>query len=275
MNENNDIRNQTEEKQRIDVINSGSKSRVVSKKKKKKISLTATAILVGSAIFIVMIAVGLLTVFRVTDIEIEGCKYYPEEEILAHLGIKEGDSIFLVSEKRYASSLSEKYPMVYSIRVDKKYPSGVKIKITEESPSYRFEFSGQHVVVSHNGKVIYLGDELPEEFAEVMPTSVPKVSRVVAGYVIEYQDESDRKAVEQVITSLEKSSLNDKVEYIEMQSRFDIKARYDGRFEILFGDRTDLDVKIKFVEGIVETLTNGEKGTINVKSAKKGYLILD
>ncbi len=275
MNENNDVRYQAEEKQRIDVINSGSKSRVVSKKKKKKISLTATATLIGIAIFIVMIAVGLLTVFRVTEIEIEGCKYYSEEEILSCLGIKEGDSIFLVSEKRCASYLSGQYPMVYSVRVDKKYPSGVKIKITEESPSYRFEFSGQHVVVSHNGKVIFLGNELPAEFADVMPAAVPAVSRVVAGYVIEYRDESDRKALEQVITALEKSSLNDKIEYIEMNSRFDIRASYDGRFEILFGDRSDLDVKIKFVEGIVETLVKGEKGTINVKSAKKGYLILD
>ena len=93
--------------------------------------------------------------------------------------------------------------------------------------------------------------------------------------MIEYRDESDRKAMEQVITALEKSSLGDSVEYIDMKSRFDIKVGYDERFEILFGDRTDLDVKIKFVEGIVETLTNGEKGTINVKSAKKGYLILE
>ena len=278
MNENNDVRSQAEEKKRIDVINTintGSKSRVISKKNKKKISVAATATLIGIVVFMVMIGAGLLTVFRITEIEIVGCEYYRAEDILETIGLEKGDSIFLVSEKRYASLMSGRFPMVYSVKVEKKYPSSVRVKITEETPSYRFEYAGQHAVVSHNGKVLFLGEELPEEFSAVMSAMVPEVSEAVAGYVIIYRDETDRSAVEEVVRALEKSNLGDRVEYIEMKSRFDIKAGYDGRFKILFGDRTDLDVKIKFVEGIVESLENGEKGTINVKSAKKGYLILD
>ena len=275
MKENNDIGFPGEEMDRINVINTGSKSRVVSKKKNKQLSVAAKAALFGSALFVIMIAVGLLTVFRVTEIEIVGCEYYSEEDILNEIGLELGDSIFLANEKKYASLMSGKFPMVYSVKVEKKYPTSVRIKITEEAPSYRFEYADRHAVVSHNGKVLYLGDELPEEFEKVLKAKVPEVSEAVAGYVIKYRDAVDKEAVEEVVVALQKSGLGDKIEYIEMKSRFDIKARYDDRFTILFGDRTDLGVKLRFVEGIVETQKNGEKGTINVKSAKKGYLILE
>ena len=261
------------ETEQINVINTVAKNRV--RAKRKKFSRVAMALLMGIGFLVIVIAVAFGTVFKITKIEVEGCSYYSERELLEFIGLEEGDSIFFVSEKEYAKQLSGNYPMVYSVRVDKKFPSEVKIKITEEIPSYRFEYAGSHAVVSRNGKVLFLGQTLPDEFEEVLKADVPEVSEAVAGYFIKYKDPVDKEAVQSVVSSLMKSGLADSIEYLEMKSRFDIKAKYSERFTILFGDRTELDVKIKFVEGIVQSLNNGEKGTINVKSAKKGYLILE
>ena len=257
----------------INVINIGAKNRLA--RKKKKLSRVGMALLMGFGFLIVVVAVALSTVFKITSIEIQGCTYYSETEILNAIGLEEGDSIFFLNEKKCASALSVKYPMIYSVKVYKIFPSGVRIKITEETPLYRFEYATSHAVVSANGKVLYLGTQLPKEFEDVLEAKVPEVSQAVAGYFIKYKNEADKEAVEQVVTQLMKCNFSQEIVSLEMKSRFDIKVQYSERFTILFGDRTELDVKIKFVEGIVETLVKGEKGTINVKNAKKGYLILN
>lgn len=273
MNENNNVNHQSDEEKLIRVINTGAKSRVASNK--KRLSGILVAVFFGICFFITVVLVAVNTVFRITKIEIEGCGYYSSEQILEAIGLEEGDSMFFVSEKKYASRLSNQFPMVYSLKVEKDYPSMVKIIVTEEVPSYCFEYAGEYAVVSEMGKVIYLGNEIPEEFSGVMKMTVPEVAAAVEGFVIEYRDSVNTKAVEEVLEKLRECSFYESIGYVDMKSRFDIKVSYKDRFTILFGDRSDFDVKLKFVNGIIETLKKGEKGTINVKNPKKGYLILE
>ncbi len=257
------------------IVNSGSKDRVEVEKRKKKIMVSALAVFFGILFLALIVGVALGTVFKIKEITLEGCSHYSEDEILSALEINYGDSMFFANEKKFAKLLSAKYPMVYSIKLEKEYPSKLRIKITEEEASYRYMDSGMNVVVSHRGKVIYLGSELPEEFEHILVAKVPRVHKAVLGRAIEYIDPLDKTAVEEVVKRLQDSGFYEYVNDLEMSSRFDIKFNYSHRFKVLLGDRTDIEVKLKFVEGIIKTLQDGETGTINVKNAKKGYLILD
>lgn len=272
MNENKE-NNYHSEENLINVINTGAKSRVASKK--KRFSLVFFAVFIGVCFFAIVVSVAINTVFKITEIEFEGCEYYSEEMILSAIELDKGDSIFFAREEKFAEMLSTDFPMIYSLKVEKEYPSKIKIKITEEIPSYIFEYAGEYAVVSRKGKVLYLGVTVPEEFQNVMEIQVPPVNTAIEGFVIEYRDTADCKAVEEILTKLRECTFADEIVSVEIQSRFDIKVKYGERFTILFGDRTEFDIKLKFVDGIIETLTKGEKGTINVKNPKKGYLIME
>ena len=273
MNENNENKYSPEQEDLIKVINTGSKSRVASKR--KKYSVVILSVFIGLCFFLTVMLVAVNTVFRITSIELLGCEYYSQDQILEAIELDVGDNIFLVNEKKYASKLSTGFPMVYSLKVEKEYPSTVRITITEEIPSYSFEYAGEYAVVSKMGKVIFLGKSIPEKFSHVMKMKVPEVASAVEGFVIEYRDSYDREAVEEVLTKLRECSFSQRIVFVEMSSRFNIKVSYGDRFTILLGDRSDFDVKLKFVDGIIETLKKDEKGTINVKNPKKGYFILE
>ena len=274
MNENNGNNNHFSSKEEmIKAINTGSKSNVGSSR--KRASALILAIVIGVAVLVIALGVAAYTVFRITEIEVEGLEYYSSEDIIEAIGIEVGDSIFFANEKRFAKRLAGDFPMIYSLKLEKKYeyPSGIKLIVTEEEPSYSFDYAGECAVVSKKGKIIYLGKTIPEKFSGVMKMNVPEVSLAVEGEVIKYRDDTDVEAVEEVLTKLRECTFKEQIAFVDMKSRFDIKVKYKDRFTILFGDRTDFEVKLKFVDGIIETLEKGEKGTINVKNPKKAYFI--
>lgn len=261
----------------LEEINRDSKNDYKDKKRKRRIKFAIIAVVAGIILFCVIIVVTAGLFFRIENITVEGNVSYGEEFLLNTMGVKAGDSIFLADQKEYAKKLSGVCPMVFSVRVDKDYPNSITIVITEEKPSYKFKTDGIWSVVSKSGKVLYTGEDLTgfdggDELIEIIP---PPVLESVMGYGIRYVNQSDSKAVPEVVEAIERSDLKGKIVHITMNSRFDIRLQYLDRFEILLGNREDISVKLKFAEKIIAELKDGDTGKIDVKDAKEGYAILD
>jgi cell division protein FtsQ len=274
---NNDLLPSLIEDNSVEEINRDAQSEYKDKKIKRRIRFTVFAVLAGLVLFcvITLITVGLF--FKIEKITVVGNNYYDETFLLETIGLEKGDSIFLANQNEYANKLGGVCPMIYSVRVDKNYPSEITVIITEETPSYKFEFNGICAVVSKTGKVLYTTNGIPDfdgwnELVEVIP---PPILEAVMGYKIRYADGVDEKVVPMIIDAIEKSPLDGKIERISIESRFDIRLQYTDRFEILVGNKDNVSVKLKFADKIIEKLKDDEKGQINVKNAKEGFAVLD
>ena len=265
------------EQNSIEVINRDSKNDYKDKKRKRRIMFAVWAVLAGVVLFSVIVAVTASLFFKIENITVVGNVSYDEQLLLQTMGVKKGDSIFLADQNKYAKKLAGVCPMVYSVRVDKVYPGDITIVITEETPSYRFNTNGIWSVVSKSGKVLFTGKDIYDfpDGSKLIEIEPPQVLESVMGYEVVYLDKTDGKAVQEVITALERSPLKGKISKITMHSRFDIRLDYPDRFEILIGNRQDISVKLKFANKIIEELKADSTGTINVKDAKEGYFILD
>lgn len=261
----------------IEEINQDAKNDYKDKKRKRKITFAVLAVLSGIVLFCAIILITASVFFKIETVTVKGNTCYDEEFLLKTMGVEKGSSIFLANQEEYAKRVAGVCPMVYSVRVDKTYPDEIIIVITEETPSYRFQTDGIWSVVSKSGKVIYTGNDITafEGWESLMEITPPPVLEAVMGYKIQYVDSGDGIAVSNVIDSIEQSPLCEKISFVKMESRFDIRLKYLDSFEILIGNKDDISVKLKFADKIISELKNGEKGTINVKNAKKGYAILE
>ncbi len=261
----------------IEEINQDAKNDYKDKKRKRRITFAVLAVLLGIVLFSAITVITAALFFRIETVTVEGNTCYDEEFLLKTMGVEKGDSIFLANQEEYAKRVAGVCPMVYSVRVDKTYPDKIAIVITEETPSYRFQTDGIWSVVSKSGKVIYTGNDITsfENWESLMEITPPPVLEAVMGYKIQYSDSGDGIAVPQVIEAIERSPLNGKINFVKMDSRFDIRLQYLDSFEILLGNKNDISVKLKFADKIINELKDGEKGTVNVKDAKKGYAILE
>ncbi len=241
----------------------------------KKSTVIIVSVLFGIMVFALLAVLAVNVIFSVRSIEVEGNTRYSDDLILEAVGLEKGDIIFFADEKKYASRLAKKCPYVYAVKLTKDYPSVIRLTITEEIPGFYFESSGQTGVVSKSGKVLYLGNGLPEEYTGLTKVALPGISLAMTGYPLVLNEKADNQALNTVLQAIERHGFSDRIAYITVNSRFDIRMQYDDRFLILFGDSSDFDIKLRFVNGIIEELKPEQKGTINVKDSSKGYLILD
>jgi len=69
--------------------------------------------------------------------------------------------------------------------------------------------------------------------------------------------------------------MTDKVQSIDMTSRFDIKLDYEGRFEVYLASSDNMDIKIRFLAGIIEKLKPDDSGYINLSNHREAAVRLD
>ncbi len=93
--------------------------------------------------------------FRITSIYVSGSTYGYNVQITSLLNrLDRNKSIFLISNKTFLSQIMPLYPIVSSVKVSKRFPSLVNVKINSNNIVYTYIYKGKSYFVGSNGGYI-------------------------------------------------------------------------------------------------------------------------
>ena len=222
-------------------------------------------------LFIVTVGVGLsLTVFfHIEDIFVVGDSRYTTDEIVTISGIEADKNLFTAKTKRGQKNIEEQLPYIETARIVRRFPSGIRIEVTEAVAVGVFEQNGGFVLVNKQGKALEQVTEKPEGLALL---SGFVLTECKVGHPVVFQNPGDSKTLENVLGSFEENNVGG-ITKISLVDSVKLTAVYEDRILINFGAPVELAEKMSFLTEYFKANTSEyDKGVLDISNPKKGYM---
>lgn len=241
---------------------------------KKRARRTAFYVLLFLIVTAIFLAVYITVFLKVETININGIEKYTYEEIIEYVPINIGDNIFSFDAAEIEENIKQIFPYVGSVEIKRDLPTAIEINIVEEKPYFAAELAGDTYLMSSSLKVL---EKLPDTEAEstgLTTLTLNSVRSCIVGSMLEFVDERTYDALITLYASFEENYIETKIVGVDVRSRFDIYIDYDDRFEVYLGDTDNIDIKIRFLVGIIDELDEGSTGKIDVSNHREASVAL-
>lgn len=227
----------------------------------KQIRLRRAAIY--SAIFAVVLIIGavlsLTVLFKTEKIEVEGDKYYYDDQIIAFSGVEYQQNIFLEAMSADAENISKNLPYVEKAEVTFSIPDTVIIKITNALPSYVIENGNEYLIISSTGRIL---DSVANNADNLPLLKCEELDSVKPGDYVSFSDDNIPEILETVTESLKANDVKN-ITAFDVTDTANIMLVYDNRITINLGLPEDIDYKIRTAITIInDNLDPNNTGTV-------------
>ena len=213
---------------------------------------------------------GMSIFFKVKTVTVAGVNKYTEWDVRQASGIQEGENLLTVSEAKLSSSIRSKLPYVDTVRIGIKLPDTVKIEIVELDVVYAIEAEdGSWWLMRADGGVIekvaaadaerhtkVLGVKLSAPEAGKQAQAVQPVSGETTpegeAVPVTVNAAQQLEAAISILQYLESNGIIGDAASVDVADLGNLQMWYGDRFQVLFGDATQLSYKIKLVKTAVE-----------------------
>ena len=235
-------------------------------------------ILISSAIFLVVIVIGIIlsltVLFKTEKIEIEGGEtYYYEDQIIAFSNVSLQQNIFIAAMGGTPEKISENLPYVEKAQIGFSIPDTVTIKITEAVPTYVIKDGNSFLVVSSKGRILESASANSKNLTELICADLASKK---PGDYIKFTDANISEILETVANSLKEHKVN-KITAFNVADTANIMLNYDNHIMINLGLPEDIDYKIKTAITIIKEKldpnnTGAIYGTLDVSTCVKNKM---
>lgn len=207
---------------------------------------------------------GMSVFFRVSEIEIVGAASYAQEEILAASGIEKGDNLIFIDRSGTVSRIRSKLPYIDTVTVHRTLPSTVTIEIAESRALAYIAVEGELWVVDRNCKA--LSKTTSSQTGELIQVLGLTADKPVIGEAMTGQDAEGSKLefLSEILRELSARSMEHGIEAIDMTNPANPTFDYDGRFQVRLGKNEDVDYKLDRLLSVVQQLSPGDAGTLDL-----------
>ena len=249
-----------------------------------------------SAIVLTAALLLLTNLWKVSAVKVEGHVQYTEEELIEASGIRIGESMGDFSRTGIAENFRESYPLIRSVKVQRKLNGTVVLKVTEETELYYTCHRSNYYLIAANDLTVLgissYGDEykgygalylgLPEEARltvgekvrfEYLPYEPVSQPEEMATFEIETDEaEKEYDYTWDFIEKIEASPMNGRITGMDVSDRYDLYLVFDGHIKIRFGNTKNLEDKIKLAVTILTDKISSSQmpALLDVSDIKKG-----
>ena len=233
------------------------------------------AIMLSKQFFIAIISVmGVLALlslacvfFRFVGIggfEIEGETDYKLSELVSASGLRTGDRLYEVNEKKAEKLLLRECPYLKSVKVKKKFPNRICFEVEERVLGWYIEIGEDYYALDYDMLVLletYNEESLTER--GLTKLVLPELESAMCDYLPEFGREDEHLISEtlKIVDTFRKHEIKERLTYLDLSNRFEIKLTIDGAFDVKIGDMSNMDTKLKTVIEVIETqIDNGYVG---------------
>lgn len=235
----------------------------------RKLCLLAVTIL----LCVLTVISGWLVVRRflsVSRYEVIGITRYDREELISASGVKKGDLLYVLDEKKIEERILKECPYLSSVAVKVKYPNTVRIEVEGKTAQWYLDISGAKYT---------LDDELRVVSEVVNPSGItklvlPNIQSAIYGEVPRFgESETEIKRTLEVIDTIRRTPLKDRLTEVNLESRWNISLEVDEKYRVSLGDLTDLEDKLRATEAFLDrdTVKEYSSGTITITKGRGGY----
>ena len=259
------------------------KKALAKKKVKKRINpQVAKKMLIGvfcAAVAVVLIAL-LSLLFPVKKFELEGDTQYELEELINASGIRFGDRLYWLNGSKAEDALIEGCPYIKTVNIKRKFPNKICFEVEERIPGWYVQIGEELYALDYDLKVL-LETSREDTLMQRGLTRlvIPELKSAIIGDLPEFapKDEHLRTETLKIIDSIRTHEIKERLTYLDLSNRFDIKMTIDETYTVNLGDMSDFETKFDMIEEIIETAGSvgyigGEINVINPSAHSfRGY----
>lgn len=210
-------------------------------------------------IFAILIGVTLsLTVlFPIKQINVSGSDIYSEAELIK-ASKAEGKNLFTVSKKQMEIDMQNALPFVDSIKISRKMPDILNIKVTDAAEFAAYNVNGKYFTVSEKGIALNEYLSLPENTFEIKAEGI--TCRL--GNSVKFKNGKTKETVDILIKELTGKGI--KIDYIDASNLSGIELGVMSRFKVILGSKNDLSNKIAHLASMIKNISPEKSGTVNL-----------
>ncbi len=219
-------------------------------------------------VLLLMIALAFLTIavvfFRVYHLEVEGSKVYTAEQVIEASRIETGDNTLLVSRSAAAMKICSALPYVEEVRVVKKLPSTIVIKIKESAPIGCIDAGSSCWIINSDCKL--LEDRKDGDTGSLIEIrgAVPIMPKEGDTLSLEGAESTQLSYLKAVLSELESAGIAGDVQWLDIENISSIKFLYLGRFTVNLGGGSNVADKLRLLKNVVPSIDEAYLGTIDL-----------
>lgn len=223
---------------------------------------------------IVFLAVCFFLFFRISEIQLVGNEIYSGEQILEQLPFSVGENLFSFDAAEAESALRKALPFIGGVEIKRSLPSVVTVEVSERRMELSLAVGEDAYLLSGDLQVLGRigGEEITDGVAHLQTGAV---ERCIVGEKISFSDARTASDLEELYRCLSETGMMGRIRSIDMTSRFDITLDYDGRFSVYLADIDNMEIKIRFLAGILEQLADDDRGYINLANYREAAVRLE
>ena len=221
---------------------------------------------------ITLLAVGLLVLlmmsplFNVRNIRVTGISQLTNEAVQRESGISEGINIFKISTEKAEKQLST-MAYVDSVKVVRKLPATVEIRIVESTETAYVYFIGNYVGIDINGKILEIKPkDAPIQKPVILGTNVAEFG---IGNNIKINDAKKQEAIFEILKQIEANKMQELIKTIDVADLDDIKFFATAECTINMGGLDDIIYKMSFLKKILEEPGDKRGAVIDMTNPQK------
>ena len=199
--------------------------------------------------------------FSVRAFEVEGDTHYELGELIDLSGIRLGDRLYWLNKGRAEKKLLDSCPYLKDVKIKSKFPNKICFSVEERVAGWYVQIGDDLYALDYDLKVIHETEK--EEGLTVRGMTrlvLPELNSAIVGEYPGFASGDEHLMTEtlKIIDAVRTHSIKERLTYLDLSNRFEIKMTVDGAYDINFGDMEGYEDKLKL---IVETISvEKEKG---------------
>ena len=234
-------------------------------------------ILILAATLITVLAIGAIlsftVLFKTENIEVEGCSYYYDDQIIGYSNVALQQNIFIAKMNSTPQDIVDNFAYVDSAKVDFVIPDTIRITITDAVPAYYMTEGNNFLLISAKGRILERVGSKPENLPELI---CGNVTAGEVGTYLAFEDPTVPEVLQNVAKSLADNEFGGIVGF-DVTNTSAVKLDYEGRIKIDIGVAEDIDYKLRTAQAIITgkldpNNTGNVYGTLDVSTCSKNKM---
>ncbi len=217
------------------------------RRKKKGGSNVVYYVMTAILAVIIFSILSVTVLFNADRIVIEGESDYSDEQIITASGLEGTENLVRLNTAGIPERILDKLVTLDSVKVDKVFPSTIKITVERSVPMAEFYYGGKNYVISHIGRVMQI-DSSKADCMQILGYK-PAESVIVGGFITAEDPEQD-KLIAEISAAVEKAEI-DNITTVDISDSLSIVMTYDDRVEIHLGSILQIDEKMRIIRELV------------------------
>ena len=213
--------------------------------------------------------------FQVRSIEINGNKFYTDEEISVASGVAEGDNLFFINRFSAASRIFAKLPYVEEISIDRQLPSKLIIDVIESEAIACLETDNGLWAIDRSCKLLSKVSNA-DAAALVYIKGITAVSPAEGEMMVSPEaGEETVSYLSDMLKQISALNLRQSIEVLDMSDINNPQFDYVGRFTVKMGKYENVAYKFQLLIATVQALQSGDCGTLDLSIDTAAHLKYD